>query len=104
MSEEKTRKKIIERCLKKTKFSTTEIQKLLCAYESTVVNSVVISFLYFFNSVQEEYGQCVDRMTRKLFQQFLHTHFNMTDRVLMDQMFKYFNEDSDTEITRFIGI
>ena len=47
MSEEKTRKKIIERCLKRTKFSTTEIQKLLCAYESTVVNSVVISFLYF---------------------------------------------------------
>ena len=46
----------------------------------------------------------MDRMTRKLFQQFLHTHFNMTDRVLMDQMFKYFNEDSDTEITRFIGI
>ena len=54
--------------------------------------------MYTFN--QEEYGQCVDRMTRKLFQQFLHTHFNMTDRVLTDQIFKYFNEDHDTEITR----
>ena len=39
MSEEKTRKKIIERCLKRTKFSAAEMEKLMRAYESTVVNS-----------------------------------------------------------------
>ena len=32
-----SRKKIIERSLKKTKLSTTEIEKLLLAYETTVV-------------------------------------------------------------------
>ena len=99
MSEEKTRKKIIERCLKRTKFTAAEMEKLMRAYESTVVIlKTFIPIMYTFN--QEEYGQCVDKMTRKLFQQFLHTHFNMTDRVLTDQIFKYFNEDHDTEITR----
>ena len=32
-----SRKKIIERSLKKTKLSITEIEKLLLAYETTVV-------------------------------------------------------------------
>ena len=50
--------------------------------------------------LQEEHGLGNDKMTRKLFHQYLHSHFNMTDRVLMDQIFKYFNEDHDTEITR----
>ena len=37
MSEEKVRKKIVDKCLKKTKFSPVEIEKLLDAYDSTVV-------------------------------------------------------------------
>ena len=37
MSEEKVRKKIVDKCLKKTKFSPLEIEKLLDAYDSTVV-------------------------------------------------------------------
>ena len=39
-------------------------------------------------------------MNRKLFQQFLHTSFNMTDDVLLDQIFKYFNSEHDADITR----
>ena len=39
MSEEKTRKKIIERCLKRTKFTAAEMEKLMRAYESTVVDN-----------------------------------------------------------------
>lgn len=39
-------------------------------------------------------------MNRKLFQQFLHTSFNMTDAVLLDQIFKYFNSEHDADITR----
>ena len=39
-------------------------------------------------------------MNRKLFQQFLHTSFNMTDAVLLDQIFKYFNSENDADITR----
>ena len=36
MAEE--RKRIIEKCLKRTMFSATEIEKLLCAYEQAVVS------------------------------------------------------------------
>ena len=39
-------------------------------------------------------------MSRKLFQQFLHTNFNMMDDILLDQIFKYFNTHNDTDITR----
>jgi Ca2+-binding EF-hand superfamily protein len=39
-------------------------------------------------------------MNRKLFQQFLHTSFKMTDNVLLDQIFKYFNSEHDADITR----
>ena len=84
MSEEKIRRRIIEKCFKRTKFSMTEIEKLMCMYEAAV----------------EEEGGAVDKMTRRQFTQFLHTHFNMTDQVLGDQIFKYFNEDHDSEITR----
>ena len=40
-------------------------------------------------------------MDRKKFRQFLHDNFNMTDDVIMDRIFKYFNkvstDDIDTE-------
>ena len=41
-----------------------------------------------------------DRMDRKLFRQFLHSSFNMTDDILMDRIFKYFNTNNDGNITR----
>ena len=39
-------------------------------------------------------------MDRKLFRQFLHSSFNMTDDILMDRIFKYFNANNDGDITR----
>ena len=39
-------------------------------------------------------------MDRKLFRQFLHSSFNMTDDILMDRIFKYFNTNNDGDITR----
>ena len=39
-------------------------------------------------------------MDRKLFRQFLHSSFNMTDDILMDRIFKYFNSNNDGDITR----
>ena len=39
-------------------------------------------------------------MDRKLFRQFLHGSFNMTDDILMDRIFKYFNTNNDGDITR----
>ena len=45
-------------------------------------------------------GSKIDRMDRKLFRQFLHGSFNMTDDILMDRIFKYFNSNNDGDITR----
>ena len=42
----------------------------------------------------------MDRMNRKVFRQFLHGSFNMTDDILMDRIFKYFNTNNDGDITR----
>ena len=42
----------------------------------------------------------MDRMNRKVFRQFLHGSFNMTDDILMDRIFKYFNTTNDGDITR----
>ena len=39
-------------------------------------------------------------MDRKMFRQFLHSCFEMTDDILMDRMFKYFNNNNDGEITK----
>ena len=46
MTEEKTRKRIVEKCLKRTKFSELEIEKLLCAYENTMVDMFHLEFFY----------------------------------------------------------
>ena len=35
-----------------------------------------------------------------MFQQFLHTNLNMTDEILLDQIFNYFNNVYDADITR----
>lgn len=51
MSEEKVRKKIVDKCLKKTKFSPMEIEKLLDAYDSTVV--ICQTMLEMFDDVQK---------------------------------------------------
>ena len=42
----------------------------------------------------------MERMDRKVFRQFLHGSFNMTDDILMDRIFKYFNTSNDGDITR----
>ena len=42
----------------------------------------------------------MERMDRKVFRQFLHGSFNMTDDILLDRIFKYFNTTNDGDITR----
>lgn len=39
-------------------------------------------------------------MDRNTFREFLHDAFNMTDDILMDRIFKYFDTKSDGTITR----
>ena len=39
-------------------------------------------------------------MNRNTFREFLHKVFNMTDDILMDRIFKFFDTDNDGLITR----
>ena len=39
-------------------------------------------------------------MTRNTFREFLHNVFNMTDDILMDRIFKYFDSVNDGSISR----
>ena len=38
------------------------------------------------------------KLDRKKFRQFLHENFNITDDVIMDRIFKYFNKNSTDDI------
>ena len=42
----------------------------------------------------------IDRMNRNTFREFLHNVFKMTDDILMDRIFKFFDTKSDGTITR----
>ena len=46
------------------------------------------------------YFQDLDRMDRNTFREFLHDVFNMTDDILMDRIFKFFDTLNDGNITR----
>ena len=59
-----------------------------------------VNILKIVLNPKDVHGAPVDQMTRKLFQQFLHINFNMTDDVLLDQIFKYFNSQTDASINR----
>ena len=45
-------------------------------------------------------GVEVDRLDRSRFREFLHNAFDMTDDILLDRIFKYFDEDNDGVISR----
>ena len=38
------------------------------------------------------------KLDRKKFRQFLHENFNISDDVIMDRIFKYFNKNSTDDI------
>ena len=42
----------------------------------------------------------LDKMDRSRFREFLHNAFDMTDDILLDRIFKYFDEDNDGVISR----
>ena len=42
----------------------------------------------------------IDRMNRNTFREFLHNVFKMTDDILMDRIFKYFDSLNNGLITR----
>ena len=81
------RKKEKDKLFAKTSFSVPEYRKLMSLYSSTVA----------------EYGVDLDMMDRKIFKQFFHTNFDLTEDILLDQIFDFFNHNvelDDNEISR----
>merc|ERR1740128_80828 len=77
----KQEKKMTEVLVKKTHFTFTEIERLLDLYRKR-------------NDAEQ------DKMDRNQFREFLHDRFDMTDDILMDRIFKYFDNVNDGTITR----
>ena len=76
----KQEKKMTEVFVKKTHFTFLEIEKLFQLYR--------------------DHAEDLDSMDRNTFREFLHDVFNMTDDILMDRIFKYFDTVNDGNITR----
>ena len=66
--------------MKRTHFSSNEIENLFQLYR--------------------EHSEDLDRMDRNTFREFLHDVFHMTDDILMDRIFKFFDSCNDGNITR----
>ena len=78
----KQQSKLGEILSKKTHFSQNEAEYLLTLYRKL------------------SEGIEIDRMDRSRFREFLHNAFDMTDDILLDRIFKYFDEDNDGVISR----
>ena len=76
----KQEKKMTEGLVKKTHFNGQEIEKLFELYRA--------------------HSEDLDTMDRNTFREFLHDIFNMTDDILMDRIFKFFDTLNDGNITR----
>ena len=76
----KQEKKMTEGLVKKTHFTGQEIEKLFGLYRA--------------------HSEDLDTMDRNTFREFLHDIFNMTDDILMDRIFKFFDTLNDGNITR----
>ena len=76
----KQEKKMTEVLVKKTHFTFLEIERLFQLYR--------------------DHAEDLDSMDRNTFREFLHDVFNMTDDILMDRIFKYFDMVNDGNITR----
>ena len=78
----KQQSKLGEILSKKTHFSQNEAEYLLTLYRKL------------------SEGIEIARMDRSRFREFLHNAFDMTDDILLDRIFKYFDEDNDGVISR----
>ena len=78
----KQQNKLGETLAKKTHFTVSEIDNLLALYRKLCE------------------GIEIDKMDRTRFREFLHNAFDMTDDILLDRIFKYFDNDNDGFISR----
>ena len=80
MSGVKVNKKFIDSMVKATHFSEKEVERLLEMHQGG--------------------PKCKEKMDRKLFREFLHSSFDITDDIIMDRIYKFFNTDATDDITQ----
>ncbi|XP_057293994.1 calaxin-like isoform X2 [Hydractinia symbiolongicarpus] len=76
----KNQAKLAEQIYKSTHFSRTEVEKLLGIFKELVPNQK-------------------NKMDRTKFRTVLHNTFQMTDDILMDRIFRAFDQDNDSNIS-----
>ena len=57
-------------------------------------------FIQVLFELYRHHTEEIDRMNRNTFREFLHNVFKMTDDILMDRIFKYFDSLNNGLITR----
>ena len=77
----KTEKKIEQKILSENPLSQSEMKRLLSIFTRTIEAGFSVS----------------ETMDRKLFRQFFHANFDLTDIVIVDRIFDFFNYDKDKE-------
>ena len=90
----KQEKKMTEVLVKKTHFTHVEVERLFQIYRLSLNSILMCEHFPRDNAIK------LDAMDRNTFREFLHDAFNMTDDILMDRIFKFFDTKSDGTITR----
>ena len=78
----KQQSKLVDSLARKSHFSQPEVEGLLALYRKL------------------SEGIEIDRLDRTRFREFLHNGFDMTDDILLDRVFKRFDQDNDGYVNR----
>ena len=94
--------KFTEKMTRKTKFTESEVERLVLVYQKITVrrgtwnviwvNRALTLFVIFFINILKESRYTTLKLDRKKFYEFLGDTFGMTDKIIMDRLYKYFNK------------
>ena len=93
--------KFTEKMTRKTKFTESEVERLVLVYQKITVrrgtwnkiwvNRALTLFVISINILKESRYTTL-KLDRKKFYEFLGDTFGMTDKIIMDRLYKYFNK------------
>ena len=94
--------KFTEKMTRKTKFTESEVERLVLVYQKITVSEEgnveyylgqsVIDIICNLYSRLKESRYTTLKLDRKKFYEFLGDTFGMTDKIIMDRLYKYFNK------------
>ena len=96
--------KFTEKMTRKTKFTESEVERLVLVYQKITVRrgtwniiwvnrSLTLFVIFFINILMlKESRYTTLKLDRKKFYEFLGDTFGMTDKIIMDRLYKYFNK------------